>query len=294
MIRCQFCGAAAYDNSKFCTNCGRPLQGTAAKEEILMSRCPKCGYEPTKPSKFCIHCGASLVASPPPQAAAQDQPAQQQSPEQAAAQGQPAQQQSPEQAAAQNQPAQQYVQYNAQAQYYAAQPAYYQPGGALQTLCSRLKVSAILLLITGIMQAISGIILMIFGIYTLVFLGQYASYYGYLYSGSYSHSADLVLAIVLSSVLLGLGLLMLVTCIFNLMCTGRTFSYCKEIQQSPVGIVAHFQHGGKTIALLVLNILTGGVIGIVGSAFALAARSHVLNNANQFAELERETQKCYR
>lgn len=280
--QCSYCGTVIKEGAKFCTQCGKPLEADDSQNDILMSRCPKCGYTPSSPSRFCIRCGESLVVknAPQQQAAPGQTPPQDSEPQQQAAPSQTpppyAQQVSPP-------PYQQPM----AGQYYPT----YQPIGVLQTLCSRLRVSAVLLLITGIIQAIGGVIVTIIGIVMAANLGSirgYVSYYGYYRY----YQSDLDTATAATITCLIMGILMLVVCVFNFVGAARTFSYIKQIQRSPMGIVQHFAKAGKTIALLVLNILCGGAIGIIGSTFALAARSFVQSNAAQFVSLEQQVRNC--
>ncbi len=48
--KCPSCGATAKEGSKFCPECGKPMQNL----------CPKCGNPVKEGSKFCAECGASL------------------------------------------------------------------------------------------------------------------------------------------------------------------------------------------------------------------------------------------
>lgn len=296
VTHCPACGTPAKEQARFCTHCGKPLGAVSPEENVLMSRCPKCGYKPTAPSRFCIQCGTSLVVETPPQPQSEPKqteqqtcPPQQNTTKQAAPQSNPPQQNTARQAAPQTPPSPQNTAPAGQPhQQYAPQPQYYgyQPGNIVQTLCSKLRVSAILLLITGCLQAIVGIIVTIIGIVLATQIGyisRYAGYYGYRY-----YQDEVAIAIVGMITLLVIGVFVLVTCIFNFVGAGRTFQYIKQIQQYPVGIVAHFMPSGKTIGLLILNILWGGVIGIIGSVFALVARSFVQNNSAQFMALEQD------
>ncbi len=48
--KCPACGATAKEGSKFCPECGKPMQAL----------CPKCGKPVKEGAKFCAECGASL------------------------------------------------------------------------------------------------------------------------------------------------------------------------------------------------------------------------------------------
>ncbi|MCX8154148.1 MAG: SPFH domain-containing protein [Candidatus Bathyarchaeota archaeon] len=51
-VNCPKCGAANVTGAKFCSNCGAPLQATV--------KCPKCSAENQASAKFCSNCGARL------------------------------------------------------------------------------------------------------------------------------------------------------------------------------------------------------------------------------------------
>jgi len=51
-VNCPKCGAANAPGAKFCSNCGAPLQATV--------KCPKCGAENQAGAKFCSNCGTKL------------------------------------------------------------------------------------------------------------------------------------------------------------------------------------------------------------------------------------------
>jgi len=50
-MRCTSCGFANPEGSKFCIECGTPLQ----------NRCPRCGHDNLPQAKFCGECGAPLT-----------------------------------------------------------------------------------------------------------------------------------------------------------------------------------------------------------------------------------------
>jgi len=51
-VNCSKCGTANPTTAKFCVNCGNPMQGTV--------KCSKCGTEAPVGTKFCPNCGAKL------------------------------------------------------------------------------------------------------------------------------------------------------------------------------------------------------------------------------------------
>ncbi|MEM2914016.1 MAG: SPFH domain-containing protein [Candidatus Bathyarchaeia archaeon] len=52
-VACPKCGASNAPGAKFCNNCGNPLQVT--------TKCPKCGTEVPSATKFCSNCGEKLL-----------------------------------------------------------------------------------------------------------------------------------------------------------------------------------------------------------------------------------------
>lgn len=52
-INCPKCGASNPGGAKFCVNCGNPLQA--------IRKCPKCGSEVQAEAKFCPSCGEKLA-----------------------------------------------------------------------------------------------------------------------------------------------------------------------------------------------------------------------------------------
>lgn len=185
----------------------------------------------------------------------------------------------------------------------------YPPGSATGSFCpvnpveklsSRLRVSAILLLITAIMQIIGGLssigvgIGMLFAAVPWVgsMINQYGAYIGeytyYDYDFAYISEFGTGAAIAACIICIVAGAFAIAVCIVNFIASKRAFNYIKQIQRSPAGIVQHFQSAGKPIAVLVLNILSGGAIGIVGAAFGLAARCYVTGNRQQFLDLEQQ------
>lgn len=58
---CPSCGFANKMSSKFCVNCGSPLNGEAAKPaEPEKKKCRKCGMVNDDDALFCINCGNKL------------------------------------------------------------------------------------------------------------------------------------------------------------------------------------------------------------------------------------------
>ena len=70
---CVHCGAQLEEGSKFCTNCGQPLDTEEQKPEERSVFCVHCGAKQDGNSKFCTSCGQPLDTeeqpSPAPEAA---------------------------------------------------------------------------------------------------------------------------------------------------------------------------------------------------------------------------------
>ena len=62
MAACAKCGAENMEGSKFCANCGGPLQ---VQSPALTIKCAKCGTENIPGSKFCVSCGSPMAQIPP-------------------------------------------------------------------------------------------------------------------------------------------------------------------------------------------------------------------------------------
>lgn len=183
---------------------------------------------------------------------------------------------------------------------YVPTSGYYgHPQNLLEKLCGRLRVSAITLLITAILQVLGSLSCIGIGIAMILIgaplfgdvLNQYGTYINY-YTTDFEYNSLVQFgsgAIIVGAVVcFVISAFMAVVCIVNFITAARTFGYIKQIRQSPIGIVPHFQSAGKPISVLVLNILCGGVLGIIGAVFALVARSLVMENQKQFYDLEQQ------
>lgn len=65
---CVHCGAQQEDGSKFCTNCGKPLDTEEQKPEKQNVFCVHCGAQQEGVSKFCTSCGKPLDTEEAPAA----------------------------------------------------------------------------------------------------------------------------------------------------------------------------------------------------------------------------------
>lgn len=283
MSHCPSCGAEVQPGAKFCTKCGAQVNTAPASEQFL-SRCPKCGYEPSNPSKFCIRCGTSMIASggakqtPPKQAAPKQQtppqpPKQQAAPKQTPPHAQQYGQTPPKQQTPPH--AQQYqqtppVNYNQN----------YTPNMAVQQLCSRMRTSSILLIIAGIMQFAYGIPCLIVGIVCASELGRAARYYSY--ASYYGAGAEYAAATAATVICIIVGILAMIVAIINFVYAAKKRGNARQIQYNPAVAGTLYRTNGKAVAMLVLNILCGGVLGIIGAAFAITCRGIVQANPQVF------------
>lgn len=67
---CVHCGAQQEDGSKFCTNCGKPLDTEEQKPEKQNVFCVHCGAQQEGNSRFCTSCGKPLDTEEAPAEAA--------------------------------------------------------------------------------------------------------------------------------------------------------------------------------------------------------------------------------
>ncbi len=76
---CSKCGAPVPEGSKFCTECGEPLQAEpVTAEPETPAVCPNCGNPIAPNTKFCVVCGTPLGQ---PQPAAQPLPQNEEAPQ---------------------------------------------------------------------------------------------------------------------------------------------------------------------------------------------------------------------
>ena len=79
----------------------------------------------------------------------------------------------------------------------------------------------------------------------------------------------------------------LIVGILNLISAIQDMSYSTKVKSRPVGIVKKFQPLAWPIIVLVYNVIFGGIIGVAGSIYYLAAvRNLVLANESVFKEIE--------
>ena len=191
-------------------------------------------------------------------------------------------------------------------------PAAANPAGVVAKLRSYLMASGVISLVATILNILFFIIFTISGIILIVTLSEAAGYYrGYL---------DGILAL-MTFVVVGIIILLLLASIMNLIYTIRTFKFRGEIRYRPVGILSRFASAGKTIGLLILNllvmgfaifelsalnssglsrvsggavvlcvfILISGILGVAAMIVNLVARSYVHGHAQSFLDIERSS-----
>ena len=75
----------------------------------------------------------------------------------------------------------------------------------------------------------------------------------------------------------------MIVAIIDLVYAGKTRGHAKRIQFNPsvAGII--YATNGKAVAMLILNILCGGLLGIIGAAVAITARGIVQANYPVFS-----------
>ena len=80
---------------------------------------------------------------------------------------------------------------------------------------------------------------------------------------------------------------LLVVGVLNIISSTQDMKYSKAMLENPSGIVAKFEPLTGPIITLVYNLLIGGVIGVVGSAYYFfAIRNYVMENKQTFAEFD--------
>ncbi|MFR5068690.1 MAG: hypothetical protein ACLTE2_01790 [Eubacteriales bacterium] len=136
----------------------------------------------------------------------------------------------------------------------------------VQQVASKIKSAAVFWLIWGILCAIIGIITVCVG------AAASSSISGRLYRYYYDTDPG-VGGIVYGSFLL-------VAAIINIIYAVIHFGYAKEIFRNPAAVLRKIDSSGLYITSIVLNIIFGGVIGIIGGIMMLNTRT--LARGNQF------------
>ena len=74
LLRCQECGTANPEGTKFCQQCGAKLEIPAPAAPVEVATCPGCGFQNPVGTRFCQECGKDMEApqeSPEPQPVAE-------------------------------------------------------------------------------------------------------------------------------------------------------------------------------------------------------------------------------
>ena len=80
----------------------------------------------------------------------------------------------------------------------------------------------------------------------------------------------------------------LAVAIANKVVSAKDFKYSREVICKPVGILGKYFPVGGCVGMLIYNILLGGIIGVAGAIYAFVLRSFVVNNQQQFAQIEQQ------
>ena len=216
--------------------------------------CSKCGNQVEQGTSFCSKCGNAVVPAEGAQSAAASQP-----------------QFSVRPADGQNQAGSQPTGgYTAPA---GALYTNYNPGAApssapvetpLTKLSGKMNVNGIIWIVVASLQVLIGLYNLITGI-------ALTSTYIFAEEGTVNIISSLILFAVAA---------------INFVSASKDIKYSKEILVKPVGIVAKFSPIGGYIGNLIYNFLLGGIVGVVGSIFALCIRNFVLNNRGYFDTLD--------
>lgn len=101
-----------------------------------------------------------------------------------------------------------------------------------------------------------------------------------------------IIWIVIGSLQILIGIfnwLLLVVGILNLVSAIYDLKFTKSFADKPVGIIAKVKPIGGTIAVLIYNLLIGGVVGVLAVVYYfIAVRSYVLENESTFLEIEQQ------
>lgn len=84
------------------------------------------------------------------------------------------------------------------------------------------------------------------------------------------------------------GIFIIVVAALNVFACITKYNYSTEIIKKPVGIVKKFEPINSLIAVLVYNVLFGGIIGVVGTIYAFVIRNFVLKNEAEFVHIEQQ------
>ncbi len=120
-----------------------------------------------------------------------------------------------------------------------------------------------------------------FGIAAMqVIIGLYNLYVGFTLNSFYLNGTTNIIS----------GVVVLAIAAVNAITAKKDLDYCKEVPNSPVGIVAKYKPIKGLIITLAYNLLLGGYIGVVGSVFGFLTRKYVLDHEAEFLALEQAEQ----
>ncbi len=221
-----------------------------------MSFCPKCGSQVGNDKNFCSNCGSPVNntgASNYSQAPIQTVPRQ----------------------AIPVQPL------------YTAPPA---PSFS-QTVAQKIRFSSIWWLVALILQYIGTALCLIYTIVSFAMYGISSSQpvnYGYSTYNSYNYSSlrsddfsDIFL--IVGIVLIALVIIMLIMAIVSTVKFSKNRRLSKQVLTNPSAVIVAYRTS-HPVLLLVLNILFGGIFGIVAAIIELVTRNFVLNSTSQLME----------
>ena len=137
---------------------------------------------------------------------------------------------------------------------------YYAPlKNIVEQLSDKVKIQAILWLVVSCIQYLVAFIFIIYGLSEIDYGG-----------------AGFIIA----------GILYLAAAGLNTFFCVQSFDYYKKILKNPIGIIQKYAPIGGHIAILIYNILFGGIVGLAGAIFALVIRNFVMTNEAEFAQIE--------
>ena len=82
------------------------------------------------------------------------------------------------------------------------------------------------------------------------------------------------------------GVLILVVAFLNFKSSKKDLAYANEIVTNPTGIVSKYEPLKDLIATLVYNVIFGGVLGVVACVFGFITRKFVVDNKQEFLNIE--------
>lgn len=243
-----------------------------------MIKCPSCGEMLEDHAKFCINCGAQIKSAPA-------QKPQQEPEDEGGVFGRKPYHNSRADFVPESQKEKKpFFDYNERRMAYEKQEEEivranpkYTPTAAMRTLSSKLRSAGIVLVVSGILQIIYGFAAL-FGTIALAII---------LRSGSFPDALIPMIAIAVGMAVFGAFAMM--AAITNLTSAGRYFRCAKKAMINPKGLSESFSINRIT-AMFVLNILSAGIIGIIGTVMAKSARNYASANMREIEKIEAKYQ----